>query len=72
MTFVAQDELLAFSTKRFILENVLNFSDTRPWPVKKSSVPHKLRNLDPEDPGATFKLFFCIRNFQYLNIVCKI
>jgi len=38
MTFVAQ-ELPTFSIKRFNLQNVLNFNNTRPCPVKNSSMP---------------------------------
>jgi len=37
MRFVAQ-ELPQFSIKRFILQNVLDFSNTRSWPIKNSSM----------------------------------
>jgi len=43
MTFVAQ-ELPQFSIKRSILQNVLNFSNFRWWPIKNTSVAHRLRN----------------------------
>jgi len=40
-TLVAE-ELPTFSIKRFNSQNVLNFNDTRPWPLKNSFVAHKL------------------------------
>ena len=43
MTFVAQ-ELPQFSIKRFILQNILKFCNIRSWPIKNSSVAHRLRN----------------------------
>jgi len=43
MAFVAQ-ELPTFSLKRFLLQNLPNSNNTRPWRVKNSPVVHRLRN----------------------------
>jgi len=37
-TFITQ-ELPTFSIKRFILQNLLNFSNTRLWPVQNTPWP---------------------------------
>ena len=58
MTFVAQ-ELPKFSIKRFNLQNVFDFNNNRPWPVKNSSVAHRLRN--PVLDVSTIKINFCVK-----------
>ena len=45
MTFVAE-ELPTVSIKIFNFQNLLNFNNARPWPIKSSSVAHGLRNHD--------------------------
>jgi len=42
MTFLAQ-EPPTFSIERVNLQNVLNLKNTRPWPIKNTSVAHRLR-----------------------------
>jgi len=45
MTFVAEGlPTFPLKIKTFNLENLLKFSNIRPWPLKNSSVDHRLRN----------------------------
>ena len=41
MMFVAE-ELPRFSIKTFNFKNLCNYSNDRPWPIKNSSVAHRL------------------------------
>jgi len=66
MTFVAQ-ELPKFSIKRFNLQNVFDFNNNRPWPVKNSSVAHRLRN--PVLDVSTIKINFCVKLAIYLPVL---
>ena len=45
----AAPELPTFWAKRFNLQNVLNFNITWPWPVKNSTVTHRLRKPGVND-----------------------
>ena len=56
MTFVTE-ELPTFSVKTFNLKILLNFNNIKPWPLKNSSVAHRLRN-----PALACEIFFLGKN----------
>ena len=66
MTFLA-DELPMFSIKTFILENLLNLTNIRPWPLNNSSVAHRLRNPALEKMIALGKVCWILSRNEQKN-----
>jgi len=66
MTFLAE-ELPMFSIKTFILENLLNLTNIRPWPLNNSSVAHRLRNPALEKMIALGKVCWILSRNEQKN-----
>jgi len=47
--FFSVEDATASPCCTLMLQNVFNFNNTRPWPIKNSSVAHRLRNPELND-----------------------